>query len=64
MAYPKSIKKGIHMRPRISYVYAPTYRLAKFLDAWFKLLVDFTIPPLWSPKSNMSFLPLLFSHLL
>ena len=33
---PKVHKPGIPIRPVVSFVHSPTYRLAKFLDTWFR----------------------------
>ena len=41
---PKVHKPNMPLRPVVSYVYAPTYLLAKFLDRWFKSFADFTSP--------------------
>ena len=37
-------KPGILVRPVVSYELAPTYLPAKFLDRWFKSVVDFVSP--------------------
>ena len=37
-------KPSMRVRPVVSYVSAPTYLLAKFLDRWFKSVVDFVSP--------------------
>mgnify|MGYP000966245262 CR=1 FL=1 len=49
---PKVDKTGIPLRPVVSYVSAPTYLLAKFLDRWFKSTTDFT--PLYSVKNSVT----------
>mgnify|MGYP000921756173 CR=1 FL=1 len=41
---PKVHKDGTPMRPVVSFVSAPSYKLAKYLDKWFKHLVDFRPP--------------------
>ena len=38
---PKVHKEGAPLRPVVFYIVPPTYRLAKFLDEWFKLRIDF-----------------------
>ena len=42
--FPKIHKDGSPMRPVISFVSAPSYKLAKYLDIWFKQLIDFRLP--------------------
>ena len=49
---PKVHKSGMPVRPIVSYVLAPTYLLAKFLDRWVKSVVDFVSP--YSIKNSVT----------
>lgn len=39
------------MRPVVSYVSSPTYKLAKYLDTWFKNLTNFQ--PMYSVQNSI-----------
>ena len=39
---PKLHKPGVPMRPVVSFIGAPSYKLAKFVDRWIKAMVDVT----------------------
>ena len=48
---PKVHKIGSPMRPVVSFISAPSYKLAKYLDTWYKQLVDFRSP--YSVKNSI-----------
>jgi len=51
----KAILAISSMRPVVSFVSAPAHKLAKYLDIWFKRLVDFRPP--FSKELNCGLLP-------
>ena len=48
---PKLHKQGVSIRPVVSYISSPTYRLCKFLDNWFKKQTNFQ--PQFSVKNTL-----------